>query len=289
MRVLIAGAGGQLGRALVASAPPSVELHAFTHAELDVSDASAVRTRVSAVAPDAIINAAAYTAVDRAESEHETARRINVDGAQFLARAAEEAGARLLHVSTDFVFDGASSHPYAPAAPTNPLSVYGRTKRDGEVAVLGILGSNGIVLRTSWVYAAAGSNFLLTMMRMMSERGAVRVVADQIGTPTAARSVAEVLWRISGRPDISGVLHWSDAGVASWYDFAVAIHEEAAARGLLGSAVTVTAIATDDYPTAARRPRFSVLDSRQTMAALGVAPEHWRVELRAVLGELARA
>ena len=289
MRVMIVGAGGQVGRALVDRAPPSIELHALGHAELDISDESAVRARVSAIAPDAIINAAAYTAVDRAESEHKTARRVNVDGTQFLARAAKEAGARMLHVSTDYVFDGASSCPYAPAAPTNPLSVYGRTKRDGEVAVLETLGANGIVLRTSWVYAAAGSNFLLTMMRMMSERGAVRVVADQFGAPTAARSVAEVLWRISGRPDISGILHWSDAGVASWYDFAVAIHEEAAARGLLRSAVTVTPIATDDYPTIARRPRFSVLDVRQTMAALGVVPAHWRVELRTVLGELARA
>ena len=148
MHVLIVGAGGQVGRALVDRAPPSVELHALSHAELDISDEAAVRTRVSAIAPDAIINAAAYTAVDRAESEHEAARRINVDGTQFLARAANEAGARLLHVSTDFVFDGTSSYPYAPAAPTNPLSVYGRTKRDGEEAVLEILGANGIVLRT---------------------------------------------------------------------------------------------------------------------------------------------
>jgi dTDP-4-dehydrorhamnose reductase len=289
MRVLIAGAGGQVGRALIASAPPSVELHSFTHAELDISNSSEVMARVSAVAPDAIINAAAYTAVDQAESEQETARRINSQGAQFLARAAEMAGARLLHISTDFVFDGTSSRPYAPAAPTNPLSVYGRTKRDGEVAVLETLGPGAVVLRTSWVYAAIGRNFLLTMMRLMSERGAVKVVSDQIGTPTAARSVAEILWRISGQPDISGILHWSDAGVASWYDFAVAIREEAAGRGLLGPDVTVTPVHTEDYPTTARRPPFSVLDSRQTLAALGVAAEHWRCGLRTVLGEIASA
>jgi dTDP-4-dehydrorhamnose reductase len=289
MRVLIAGAGGQVGRALVKSAPPSVELHAFTHAELDVADPSAVRVRVGEIVPDAIINVAAYTAVDRAESDQETARRINVDGARLLARAAEATGARLLHVSTDFVFDGESSRPYAPSDSANPLSVYGRTKRDGEVAVLETLGAKAVVLRTSWVYAAAGSNFMLTMMRLMSERGAVRVVADQVGSPTAARSVADVLWRVTERQDIGGILHWSDAGVASWYDFAVAIHEEAAARGLLGPDVKVTPIATEDYPTAARRPGFSVLDNRQTVAALGVAPSHWRVELRAVLGELARA
>jgi dTDP-4-dehydrorhamnose reductase len=289
VRVLIVGAGGQVGRALVNGAPPSVELHALTHAELDIADASAVRARVAAVAPEAIINAAAYVAVDRAESEPEAAARTNTTGPQLLARAAKDIGARLLHVSTDFVFDGASPLPYAPDAPTNPLNVYGRTKRDGELAVLETLGRDGVVLRTSWVYAATGRNFVRTMMRLMSERGVVKVVADQIGTPTAARSVAEVLWRISGRPDVSGILHWSDAGVASWYDFAVAIHEEAAARGLLKSGVKVTPIATEDYPTAARRPRFSVLDNRQTMATLAMAATHWRAGLRTVLGELARA
>jgi len=176
-------------------------------------------------APDVIVNAAAYTAVDRAESEPELARRVNSDGPRYLALAAREVGARLVHLSTDFVFDGASSIPYPPEAPTNPLNVYGVTKRAGEQAVLEVLPGRSVVLRTSWLYAAEGSNFVRTMLRLMCANGAVRVVADQVGTPTAARSVAQAIWKITERPSVTGIHHWSDAGVASWYDFAVAIAE----------------------------------------------------------------
>ena len=288
MKVLIAGAAGQVGRALVDSAPTPIEVVKCSHQNLDVADERVVLSCIRLHAPDVIVNAAAYTAVDRAESEPELARRVNSDGPRYLALAAREVGARLVHVSTDFVFDGASSIPYPPDAPTNPLNVYGVTKRAGEQAVLEVLPERSVVLRTSWLYAAAGSNFVRTMLRLMCANGAVRVVADQVGTPTAARSVAQAIWKITERPSVAGIHHWSDAGVASWYDFAVAIADIAELRGLVASAITVTPISTEEYPTAARRPRYSVLDKR-SLAVLGIAPVHWRRQLQSVLGELGRA
>ena len=284
MKVLVTGAGGQVGRMLCATCPAGVDLVTRTHTELDIGEGAAVRSHIEQVRPNAIINAAAYTAVDQAESEPELAQRINSEGPGHLAAGAAACGARLLHLSTDFVFDGRFSSPYRADAPTNPLSVYGTTKRDGERAVMDTLPEHSVIVRTAWVYAAEGKNFLNTMLRVMRERGAVRVVADQVGTPTAARPLAETLWKIVMRPEIRGIHHWTDAGVASWYDFAVAIAEEGAALGLLPQTVTVAPIATEDYPTPAHRPAYSVLDKR-SLAAFGLSPRHWRARLRDTLKE----
>ncbi len=253
-KVLIAGAGGQVGRALLETRPTDFEVIACSHAELDIGAHEAVRECIARHRPALIINAAAYTAVDKAESEPEAANRINAQGPGYLAAAAREYGARLIHISTDFVFDGTASVPYRPDSATHPLSVYGRTKRDGELAVLEALPERSTIVRTAWVYAATGANFLRTMLRIMRANGCARVVADQVGTPTAARSLAETLWRIAANPEIRGLHHWTDAGVASWYDFAVAIAEEGAPLGLLPPESTVTPITTADYPTPARRP-----------------------------------
>ncbi|MGH8211221.1 MAG: dTDP-4-dehydrorhamnose reductase [Steroidobacteraceae bacterium] len=285
MKVLITGVGGQLGRSLLSTAPAVAKVLTASHKDLDIADPSALGEYVRLYSPDVIINAAAYTAVDRAESEPELARRVNGDGPRHLAAAARATGARLIHISTDFVFDGAASVPYRPDAPTNPLSVYGATKRAGEQAVREALPENSVIVRTAWVYAAEGSNFVRTMLRIMNASGSVRVVADQIGTPTAARSLAETLWKIVSQPKITGIHHWTDAGVASWYDFAVAIAEEGAQLGLVSNAVTVTPIATADYPTPARRPPYSVLDTT-SLASFGLVPVHWRKRLRAVLGQM---
>lgn len=288
MKLIVTGAGGQVGRSLTSQAPSGVEVLGWGHKDLDITDANAVSESVRKHAPDVIINAAAYTAVDRAESEPDLARKINVDGARHLASAARAVGARLIHISTDFVFDGAASAPYKPDAPTNPLSVYGATKRDGELAVLAELPEQSVVLRTAWVYAADGANFVRTMLRVMKANGAVRVVADQVGTPTAARPLAEVLWQIVAKPEISGIHHWTDAGVASWYDFAVAIAEEGAELGLVSGDVTVSPIATHEYPTPARRPGYSVLD-KTSLLSHGFVQLHWRKRLRTVLKEIADA
>ena len=289
MKALVTGAGGQLGRALVASAPAGVEVIAATRSELDLTDAAVIGNRVAATAPHLVINAAAFTAVDRAESERELAHRINAAAAGHLAAAAKSCGARMIQVSTDFVFEGSRPTPYAPDAATHPLSVYGSTKLEGEHRVLSALPESAIVLRTAWVYAATGSNFLLTMLRLMREARPVRVVADQVGTPTAAASVAEAIWALAARRELHGIFHWTDAGVASWYDFAVAIAEEGRAAGLPCGQAEVTPIPTSEYPTPARRPAYSVLDCRSTVAATGLRPKHWRARLREVLGELSRA
>jgi dTDP-4-dehydrorhamnose reductase len=284
-KVLITGAGGQVGRALLDAVPEDFEAVACTHAQLDIGASEAVRDCVGSQRPAVIINAAAYTAVDKAESEPDAAQRINAEGPRHLAMAARECGARLLHISTDFVFDGTASVPYRPDAATNPLSVYGRTKRDGEAAVAEVLPQHSTIVRTAWVYAATGANFVRTMLRLMRANGAARVVADQVGTPTAARSLAEVLWRLARNPEIRGIHHWTDAGVASWYDFAVAIAEEGAELGLTPADVAVSPITTADYPTPAHRPAYSVLDKR-SLAAYGLSPMHWRKRLRAVLKEI---
>jgi dTDP-4-dehydrorhamnose reductase len=290
MRVLITGAGGQVGRELVRAAPPQAEVRALDRNDLDIGDAVAVRAAVADFAPTVIINAAGYTAVDKAEQEHDLALRVNAEGPRLLAQAARGLhGCRLVHISTDYVFDGTSAHPYRPGDAPHPLGVYGRTKLEGEDAVLGALGPRAVVLRTSWVYGAHGRNFLHTMLRLMRERGAVRVVADQIGTPTSTPALAEALWQFAKRPGLAGVYHWTDAGVASWYDFAVAIAEEAAAIGLLPPGIEVTPIATEDYPTPARRPACSVLDTRATVTALALEPRHWRQRLREELSRLRAA
>ncbi len=288
MKVLITGAGGQVGRMLLETRPAGIEAVGCAHAYLDIGEQKAVRDCVQRHRPAVIINAAAYTAVDKAESEPDLAQRINADGPGHLASAARECGARLIHISTDFVFDGAASVPYRPDAATNPLSVYGRSKRDGEQAVLKVLPEHSTILRTAWVYAATGANFVRTMLRVMQANGSVRVVADQVGTPTAARSLAEALWRIAATAEIRGIHHWTDAGVASWYDFAVAVAEEGAALGLLPPEINVTPITTAEYPTPARRPAYSVLDKR-SLAPYGLSPIHWRQRLRTVLKEITRA
>ncbi len=232
-RALITGAGGQVGLELQATVPSGWVIAACQSDQLDVTQADAVRAAMTAFRPSVVIHTAAYTAVDTAEANADRARSVNVQGTTHVAEAALDVGARLLHLSTDFVFDGAQGTPYAPGDEPRPLGVYGRTKLEGERAAVRIMERQALVVRTAWVYSRHRQNFVLTMLRLMAERSEVGVVADQVGTPTWARSLAETLWAAADRADLSGVVHWTDAGVASWYDFAVAIQEEALAAGLL--------------------------------------------------------
>jgi dTDP-4-dehydrorhamnose reductase len=284
-RALITGAGGQLGRELLFTAPEGWHCQALSRSQLDISNAQAVADVLQAQRPDVLINAAAYTAVDRAEQDVAAATAANAHAPGVLASACAAQAVHLLHVSTDFVFDGGASEPYAPASVTAPIGAYGRSKREGERAVLAALPS-ALVLRTGWVYSRFGQNFVATMLRLMREREQLAVVSDQVGTPTWARSLAQVLWAFAARPELGGIYHWSDAGVCSWYDFAQAIAEEALALGLLRRPVMVRPIPASDYPTPARRPSYSVLDKRSTLSALGLEHTHWRVQLRAMLAEV---
>lgn len=290
MRVLVTGATGQVGRALRSALPAGIDATFTTRADLDVGDQACVHDYVSALKPDWIINAAAYTAVDKAESNEASAVQLNALAPRYLADAAKNiTRARVIQISTDFVFDGRKNLPYRPDDFVAPLGVYGRSKADGESAVLNVLGDRGLVVRTAWVYDAQGQNFVRTMLRLLNERGAVSVVSDQIGTPTSAASLARVLWLFVQHPEVSGVFHWTDAGVASWYDFAVAIAEEGMEAGLIKRDVKVTPIVTAGYPTPAQRPAYSVMDKQSTIEALGIEPVHWRKNLRIVMREIAHA
>jgi dTDP-4-dehydrorhamnose reductase len=283
---LVFGGQGQLGRALAETSGAGWRVAAVDLPEVDITSAPAAQLAVEAHHPALVINAAAYTAVDGAEQEPERAAVVNGVGAGHIAAAAAASGSRQIYISTDFVFDGRQGRPYAPTDPPAPLNVYGATKLDGERRVEQASGGAALIVRTAWLYGAHGSNFVLTMLRLLETRRSVQVVADQVGTPTWARSLARAIWAAAELPALRGVHHWTDAGVASWYDFAVAIREEASALHLLQRPADVLPITTLEYPTPARRPSFSVLAKEQTWAALGFRPDHWRVSLRRMLEEL---
>jgi dTDP-4-dehydrorhamnose reductase len=262
---------------------------ACSSTELDITRPEAVADVLARERPELVVNAAAYTAVDAAEQEPELAEAVNARGAAHVAAGARRVGARLIHVSTDFVFDGSQGRPYLPEDPPCPLGVYGRTKLTAEREVARLSTGEALILRTAWLYSPRGRNFVLTMLGLMREREMLSVVSDQVGTPTWTRGLAEAIWEAAGRSEMRGIHHWTDAGVASWYDFAVAIQEEALALGLLNRPVSIRPQRTQDYPTAARRPLYSVLDKTVTWAALGLTAPHWRVNLREMLREVARA
>jgi dTDP-4-dehydrorhamnose reductase len=283
-RLLLFGKDGQLGRALAPLLAASNEVIALGRADADFAEADAydspVRTAIRDVRPELIVNAAAYTAVDKAEAEPELAMRVNAVSVGALGEAAAEIGARVLHYSTDYVFDGEKASPYVETDATGPLNIYGKSKLAGEDALLGS-GAEALILRTSWVYAAAGSNFVQTMLRLGRERAELRIVDDQIGAPTTAGDLAaatvEILRKWHGE---RGVYHVAAAGEVSWAVFAREIFAHA------GLAVNVVPISTAEYPTAARRPQNSRLDCGKVAAAFGVMLPDWRDGLRRMLVEV---
>lgn len=275
MKVLITGASGQLGSSLMASAPANVEVRAAGKRECDFLKPGGIAELVTDYNPDLVINAAAYTAVDNAEDDEVAARTVNAEAVRALV---DSHTGKLVHISTDFVFDGQSSRPYRPHDKRAPLSVYGHTKAAGEDH----LRDNDILVRTSWVYNAGGSNFVRTMLRLMRERPTLEIVSDQIGSPTWAPGLADTIWNLIDK-DAAGTFHHSDAGVASWYDFAVAVQEEALAIGLLKEPVRIAPISSTAYPTPASRPAFSLLDCSDTRELLEDDYIHWRTNLRLML------
>jgi len=288
MRTLVLGCKGQLGQSLAGTVPENTDIIGFDLPELDITDAAAVTTICRQYSPDVVVNAAAYTAVDQAESEPEIAASINVEGTRNIAAAACQVDAKFIHISTDFVFDGDSTTPYRSDAVTNPLNVYGRTKRDGELAALEETSGAAIIIRTSWLYSKSGTNFVKIMLRLMNERDELSVVVDQLGTPTWADSLAEAVWAFARTPGHRGVFHWSDGGETSWHGFATKVQEEALSLGLLNKAIPIHAIGGKDYPTAAKRPLYSVLDCSTTHEAINLRPAKWEANLHQMLmGQLA--
>lgn len=302
MKILVLGAAGQVGFELhrglealgdVIPATRDGRLPGGGVARVaDLSDTAALLALLDDVTPDVIVNAAAYTAVDRAESEPELAQAVNAAAPAALARWCAVHGGKLVHYSTDYVFDGRSERPLREDDATAPLGVYGRSKRDGEAGILQS-GCDHLILRTAWVYAARGHNFLRTMLRLASERDHLRVVSDQIGSPTPARWIAAVTvalltrWQ-AGAAWPSGVVHLTASGRTSWHGFAKAIFDDAVAAGLLERAPRVEAIPTSAYPTPAQRPAYSCLDTSALRERFGVSLPDWRIGVTQTLAELAR-
>ena len=293
MKSLLLGGNGQVGRELRRSLQQLGEVVVATR---DGDDADAIAdfdapesltALVAQFAPDVVVNAAAYTAVDKAEADSEAAFRVNAEAPATIARACAASGALLVHYSTDYVFDGSASRPYREDDATAPLGVYGASKLAGEEAIRAS-GARHAILRTAWVYAAHGKNFLLTMLRLAAEREELRVVADQVGAPTPAAWIADATASLVGHGvHASGTWHLTAGGMTSWHEFAAAIVDEAQACGLIAHKPRVVAIATSDYPTPARRPAYSVLDTSRLRHDFGIAPPEWREGLQRTLETLA--
>lgn len=287
--ILVTGANGQVGHELVQRAG-NMNIHGLDRSELDITDAAAVNAKVQALQPALIINAAAYTAVDKAESEREQAFAVNSTGAANLAHSAQQAGIPLLHISTDYVFDGSKPSPYRENDQPNPLGVYGESKLAGEQAIRASL-SQHIILRVSWVFGAHGNNFVKTMLRLAQDRDALSIVADQNGAPTYAGHIADALLGLSrrylsGDSLAWGTWHYAGTPVTSWYDFAAKIFELGLGQGLISKAPTLTAITTKDYPTPAQRPKNSAMDLMAMHETLNLPIESWEDGLTEMLHTL---
>jgi dTDP-4-dehydrorhamnose reductase len=285
MKVLLLGANGQLGYELSRTCPSWITFQACDFPEVDFGSTRSLSDCIESTLPDCIINAAAYTAVDQAEQEQEQAFRVNHEAVTTLAQQAQKKKLYLVHVSTDFVFNGRNYRPYSPNDIPNPESVYGHSKLKGELAVKDILGDKALIIRTAWLYSAHGKNFVKTMLKLMTEKEKLAVIDEQIGTPTWAYGLAGAIWASIDKK-LSGTYHWTDAGVASWYDFAVAIQEEGFTTGLLLKSIPILPVPTSQYPTPAKRPFYSVLDKTDLWQAADITPVHWRVQLRSMLKEL---
>ena len=288
MKLLVLGAGGQVGRELCRLRwPTGYSITALDRPGIDIADRDAVFGLVDCERPDCVINAAAYTAVDRAESEPDAAWATNCTGPAHLAAACREAAIALIHLSTDYVYDGSKPGPYVEDDPVNPLGAYGYSKEAGDRAIRQALREH-VILRTAWVYSAHGHNFVKTMLRLAAERPVLRVVADQTGSPTGAADIAaairDIVRQIVGGNTQWGTYHFTGAGAVTWHGFAEAIFAEAAPW--CGSPPRVEAITTAEYPTPARRPANSVLDCAKLRETFGIAPRPWRAALVDVIREL---
>jgi dTDP-4-dehydrorhamnose reductase len=281
-KIIVTGSNGQLGKELkkLAALFRSFEFIFLSREDLPIHHFEMVRHYFSVYHPDYLINCAAYTTVDRAEEEKDKAFQVNGEAVGVLAAICKEQHCKFIHISTDYVFDGTATEPYKEDSTTNPQSVYGASKLEGEKQALQ-LNPDTIIIRTSWVYSEYGKNFVKTMLKLMSEREEVKVVNDQVGSPTYAADLAEsILQIISSGNWQPGVYHYNNDGVISWYDFAVAIKE------LTGAACRVLPILTKEYPTAAKRPAYSVLDNGKIQEAFGIAGKDWKESLWACLGHL---
>ena len=303
MKILITAKNGQLGWELCrtfsemldqfSAIESNTEILSCDSSELDITDHEKVALFLDKHQPAIVINAAAYTAVDQAETDSENAYLVNSQGVENLAKACRDIDAKLVHISTDFVFNAKKNTPYKPEDETDPLGVYGASKREGEIKALDTLGDNVSIVRTAWVYSVHGNNFVKTMLRLMKEKEFLGIVSDQVGTPTSAYGLAKALWLLSDKmlsekTAVKRVYHWSDLGTASWYDFAVAIQELGIEQGLLEKQIPIKPIFAAEYPTPAKRPAYSVLDTSSLRSELTLDGLHWQAALHLMIKELSK-
>lgn len=288
LKVAIFGATGQVGLSLADTFPSSTDAVFINRTVCDLSDDQAILQTLNQCQADVVINAAAYTQVDKAESEPELAYQINAGAPMKMATWVRDNGAKLIHISTDFVFDGQGNKPYQTNDQTGPLGIYGKSKWLGEEVVQAFSNQQAMIIRTAWVYSEHGGNFVKTMLRLMAEKDGLSVVNDQRGSPTYARGIAEMLWQVVEQDQLApGIFHWTDAGEITWYDFAVAIQEEALKLGLLEKQIPLNPIPSSDYPTPAARPGYSVLDCSLLSSQMNRNQIPWRENLRKMLTTLA--
>jgi dTDP-4-dehydrorhamnose reductase len=287
-KILLIGSTGQVGQELLKTLQPLGELVTLTRQQLDLTQPETIQKAITSLKPNIIVNAAAYTAVDKAETDVETAMIVNAIAPKIMAQAAREIAAKLLHISTDYVFDGQNYTPYLEEDKTNPLGVYGKSKLLGEEGIIQNC-DRYLILRTAWVYGSKGhGNFVKTMLRLGAEKDELKVVADQIGSPTWSYDIAEAIANLvnPNRNIASGIYHFTSSGVASWYDFAIAIFKQAAKIGFPLTIKKVLPITTADYPTPAQRPNYSVLSKGKYTQTIGVYPPYWRDSLNKMLAQL---
>ena len=290
MKILLTGATGQVGYEILRSNPNNAEIIHPNREQLDLANYESCKNIVLEHKPDWIINCGAYTAVDAAEKDSQLSKKINSYAPKAFTEIINETNCQLLHLSTDFVFDGEQNFPYKENQATNPLSEYGKSKALGEELIKNKIKNkdNATILRTSWVISPRGQNFILTMLKLHSERESIKVVTDQIGTPTSAKELGKVCWKIielKKNKNLPFILHWSDAGVASWFDIAVAVGELGLELGIIKKKACVWPIKTVQYPTPAMRPKYSILDTQLTSQLLETMPNHWRENLLEILTE----
>ena len=290
MKILLLGANGQLGKTLIQKKPENINLISLSKNEFNFLKISDCLKIVDEIKPNIIINAVAYTNVDKAESENQIAEEINAHAPYEIASNFKNLVSKFIHISTDFVFDGCKSQPYKTSEKINPLGAYGKSKALGEKLLLEL--NNTTIIRTSWLYSPFGKNFCLTMLHLLEkfyqEKKSLRVIYDQISCPTSTNSLSELCWELSKSQKRSNekIFHWSDAGVASWYDFAIAIAQLAFQEKIITGIPEIVPIKSDQFPTIAIRPHYSLLDCDQTCKSLELKRNHWRFELSKVIRKI---
>ena len=288
--IVVTGATGQLGQTLAqlwAESPlPQCQLKVLTRSELDIAKAGMTDAVLSELKPSVVVNAAAYTQVDKAESDSESAALVNEQAVGAIARWVAANQARLIHISTDFVFDGTSKTPYTPDQQTGPLGAYGSSKLAGEQQIQALANERSAIVRTSWLYSEFGNNFVKTMLRLMGEKEQLSVVNDQIGSPTSTHGLAVLIFAMILNRNAAGIYHWTDGGSISWFEFALEIQRQAVQEGLLSKAIPISPIPASEYLAPARRPAYSVLDRSRALADFDCPSADWKAQLNRVIKEL---